>query len=233
MSGHAALLVVFPESALPPLPRGCYSARGMTLEEARRILGLSEKEDVKDRLEEFLAARERIADMVRNAPNETLALRFQDGLIEFDKALAVLRENSEKEPEEVVRAREWMAAARDSEPKEKDPVAEAPASPSEPVTPAPVVAAPAAPPASIPDPVSPAPVETAPVASTTPAPDSVNPSPGAITPPPPIPEQVAPAPAAITPAASASPAPEPTSSAPAVAAPVASPASVPEPITPA
>ena len=60
----------------------------MTLEEARRILGLAAEEDVKDRLGEFAAARERIAELVRSAPNDTLALRYQDGLVEFDKAEA-------------------------------------------------------------------------------------------------------------------------------------------------
>jgi tetratricopeptide (TPR) repeat protein/nitrous oxidase accessory protein NosD len=136
----------------------------MTLEEARRTLGLSADEDVRNRLGEFMAARERIADMVRGAPNETLALRYQDGLIEFDKALAVLREESEKEPHEVVRAREWMAAARGSEsaaPK-LEPTGEAPApvAPPEPptqpaaTTPAPApVAAPARAPAPVASPL--------------------------------------------------------------------------------
>ncbi|MCW1886310.1 right-handed parallel beta-helix repeat-containing protein [Luteolibacter flavescens] len=99
----------------------------MTLEEARRILGLSADDDVNNRLGEFSAARERIADMVRGAPNDVLAMRYQDGLVEFDKALAVLREESEKEPEDVIRAREWMTAARGGtadEPK-AGPVAEA------------------------------------------------------------------------------------------------------------
>ncbi|MCW1925205.1 right-handed parallel beta-helix repeat-containing protein [Luteolibacter arcticus] len=121
----------------------------MTLEEARRTLGLSAEEDVKNRLGEFAAARNQIAELVRSAPNETLALRYQDGLIEFDKALAVLREESEKEPEHVVRAREWMVAARGSPPEE--PKAETP------------------PPALTPPPPSPTPPPPPPVA-TTPAP---------------------------------------------------------------
>ena len=54
---------------------------------------------------------DRIAELVRTAPNETLALRYQDGLIEFERALAVLREEAEKEDPEVVKRREWMAAA--------------------------------------------------------------------------------------------------------------------------
>lgn len=75
-----------------------------------------------NRLGEFAAARERIAEMVRTAPNDALAMRYQDGLIEFDKALAVLREESEKEPEHVVKAREWMAAARGAEAEETKPL---------------------------------------------------------------------------------------------------------------
>lgn len=110
----------------------------MTLEEARRILGLSANEDVRNRLGEFNAARERIAELVRSAPNDTLAMRYQDGLMEFDKALAVLREESEKEPHEIVRAREWMAAAVGS------PSGDSPAETPAPVTPPPPPPQPAA-----------------------------------------------------------------------------------------
>lgn len=64
----------------------------MTLNEARKILGLGPDEDPRPHLPEFKAARERIAEMVRSAPNETLGARYQDGLIEFDQALAAVRE---------------------------------------------------------------------------------------------------------------------------------------------
>ncbi len=64
----------------------------MTLTEARKILGLGPDEDPRPHLSEFRAARERIAEMVRTAPNETLGDRYQEGLIEFDKALAAVRE---------------------------------------------------------------------------------------------------------------------------------------------
>lgn len=87
----------------------------MTLEEARRILGLSADEDPSAHFDEFTAARNRIADLVRTAPNETIALRYQDGLVEFEKALAALREEMEKEDPEVAKRREWMAAARGSD----------------------------------------------------------------------------------------------------------------------
>ncbi len=66
--------------------------REMTLTEARKILGLEPDEDPRPHLEEFRAVREQIADMVRSAPNELLAQRYQHGLVEFDKALAAVRE---------------------------------------------------------------------------------------------------------------------------------------------
>lgn len=64
----------------------------MTLVKARKILGLGPDEDPRPHLAEFRAARERIAEMVRTAPNETLGDRYQEGLVEFDKALAAVRE---------------------------------------------------------------------------------------------------------------------------------------------
>ena len=67
----------------------------MTLTEAREILGLGPDEDPRPHLDEFRAVRERIADMVRTAPNEMLAARYQEGLVEFDRALAAVREKCE------------------------------------------------------------------------------------------------------------------------------------------
>lgn len=67
----------------------------MTLEDARKILGLGPKDDPAAHLAEFRQARERIAEFVRSAPNETLALRYQEGLVEFDRALAAIREHQE------------------------------------------------------------------------------------------------------------------------------------------
>jgi parallel beta-helix repeat protein len=67
----------------------------MTLKEARKILGLGPDEDPRPHLSEFKAARERIAEMVRSAPNETLGDRYQVGLVEFDQALAAVRESLE------------------------------------------------------------------------------------------------------------------------------------------
>lgn len=64
----------------------------MTLTEARKILGLGPDEDPRPHLAEFEAARERIAEMVRAAPNENLGDRYQAGLVEFDQALAAIRE---------------------------------------------------------------------------------------------------------------------------------------------
>ncbi|WP_411827421.1 right-handed parallel beta-helix repeat-containing protein [Luteolibacter sp. AS25] len=64
----------------------------MTLTEARKILGLGADEDPRPHLEEFKKVREQIADMVRTAPNDMLAERYQQGLVEFDRALAAVRE---------------------------------------------------------------------------------------------------------------------------------------------
>lgn len=88
----------------------------MTLEEARRILGLSADESPSEHFDEFTAARNRIAELVRTAPNDTIALRYQDGLVEFERALAALREEMTKEDPEVAKRNEWMAAARGSDP---------------------------------------------------------------------------------------------------------------------
>jgi parallel beta-helix repeat protein len=82
----------------------------MTLEEARRTLGLSADEDPTTHFSEFEAARNRIAELVRTAPNDTIALRYQDGLIQFERALAALREQAEKD-QEARKRQEWMAAA--------------------------------------------------------------------------------------------------------------------------
>lgn len=67
----------------------------MTLEEARKILGLGPNDDPAAHLAEFREARERIAEFVRSAPNESLAVRYQGGLEEFDRALAAVREHLE------------------------------------------------------------------------------------------------------------------------------------------
>ncbi len=67
----------------------------MTLAEARNILGLTPDEDPCPHLEEIRSAREKIAVLVRTAPNETLALRYQEGLAEFDRAIAAVREHME------------------------------------------------------------------------------------------------------------------------------------------
>lgn len=64
----------------------------MNLSEARKILGLGPAEDPSPHLAEFKDAREHIAAMVRSAPNETLAERYQNGLVEFDQALAAIYE---------------------------------------------------------------------------------------------------------------------------------------------
>jgi hypothetical protein len=67
----------------------------MTFHDACKILGLGPEEDPRPHLAEFQAARERIAEMVRTAPNDQLAIRYQEGLVEFDQALAAVREHLE------------------------------------------------------------------------------------------------------------------------------------------
>ncbi|MDP4779933.1 MAG: right-handed parallel beta-helix repeat-containing protein, partial [Akkermansiaceae bacterium] len=65
------------------------------LTEARKILGLGAEEDPRPHLGEFRSVREKIADMVRTAPNDQLEERYQEGLVEFDQAMAVMREHLE------------------------------------------------------------------------------------------------------------------------------------------
>jgi len=66
----------------------------MTLEKARRVLGLAPGDNPARFLDELSAAREKIAEMVRSAPTGTLALRYQEGLDEFDEALALIRKET-------------------------------------------------------------------------------------------------------------------------------------------
>ena len=68
----------------------------MTLSEARVILGLGQGEDPHSYLREFRLVRERLAAMVRDAPDEALAARYQQGLMEMDRALAAVREHLEE-----------------------------------------------------------------------------------------------------------------------------------------
>ena len=63
----------------------------MTVAEARKILGIGPDEDPRPHFGEFGNARERIVGMVRSAPNETLAGLYQEGLREFDEALALIQ----------------------------------------------------------------------------------------------------------------------------------------------
>lgn len=67
----------------------------MNLTEACNILGIGPGADPCLAPERFAPARERLAEMVRSAPNEMLAMRFQEELVEFDRALAALREHAE------------------------------------------------------------------------------------------------------------------------------------------
>lgn len=75
----------------------------MDAEEARKVLGLECNEDWHAHLDAFAAARQGIADLVRMAPTETMALRYQEGLMEFDRAMAFFREvDARKRREELL-----------------------------------------------------------------------------------------------------------------------------------
>lgn len=67
----------------------------MNLSEARHLLGLGPDEDLRLHGKEFGIVRERIAEMVRSEADEKLAARYQEGLMDFDKALAAVRESLE------------------------------------------------------------------------------------------------------------------------------------------
>ena len=76
----------------------------MTLEEARNVLGLGPEDCPSDYMEQLGEARERLATMVRDAPNDTIAIRYQDSLQEFDRALAALREEAERQRKQKIAA---------------------------------------------------------------------------------------------------------------------------------
>ena len=57
----------------------------MTLEQARNVLGLGPTDCPSGHMDELVEAREQLATMVRDAPNDTIALRYQDSLQEFDR----------------------------------------------------------------------------------------------------------------------------------------------------
>jgi parallel beta-helix repeat protein len=64
----------------------------MDAEQARRVLGLQSDDDWAIHESSFQAARQQIADLVRKSPTEAMAQRYQEGLMEFDRALAFFRE---------------------------------------------------------------------------------------------------------------------------------------------
>jgi parallel beta-helix repeat protein len=76
----------------------------MTLDDAKTVLGLAADDDPVARLPELTATREQLAAMIRTAPNDTIALRYQEGLQEFDRALAAVREEDERRKHEKMAA---------------------------------------------------------------------------------------------------------------------------------
>lgn len=73
----------------------------MDAEQARRVLGLQSDDDWTLHEAAFLAARQRMADLVRQSPTEAMAQRCQDGLMEFDRALAFFREQKYTAPDRI------------------------------------------------------------------------------------------------------------------------------------
>jgi len=63
----------------------------MRLEDARRVLGLGPDEDPAPRMAHFEATRQRIIELIRSAPNDVVALHYQQSLVDFERALQVLQ----------------------------------------------------------------------------------------------------------------------------------------------
>ena len=75
----------------------------MDTQEARKVLGLACNEHWHEHLDAFAEARESIVDLIRMAPTDSMALRYQEGLMEFDRAMAFFREaDARKFREEVL-----------------------------------------------------------------------------------------------------------------------------------
>ena len=71
----------------------CQPTTAMTLDQARKLFGLGPDDDPRPYLADYRLAREHIAELVRSAPDEALALNYQAGLVEFDQALAAILES--------------------------------------------------------------------------------------------------------------------------------------------
>lgn len=65
----------------------------MTLQQARKILGLAVDEDPRPHFDDFQKARDHIATMVRTAPDPEMTGRYMKGLVEFDEALGVVKQS--------------------------------------------------------------------------------------------------------------------------------------------
>lgn len=70
----------------------------MTYAEAIKVLGLGPDEDPLGQMDRFAEARERMAKLVEEAPNETIGRAYQDALLEFEKAMERMK-NGEGELE--------------------------------------------------------------------------------------------------------------------------------------
>ena len=73
----------------------------MDAEQARRVLGLQSDDDWTLHEAAFQAARQGMADLVRQSPTDAMAQRYQEGLMEFDRALAFFREQKNTAPDRI------------------------------------------------------------------------------------------------------------------------------------
>ncbi len=73
----------------------------MDAEQARRVLGLQSDDDWTLHEAAFLATRQHMAELVRQSPTDAMAQRYQDGLMEFDRALAFFREQNHSAPDRI------------------------------------------------------------------------------------------------------------------------------------
>lgn len=65
----------------------------MNISTARDILGISPEEDLRASRTDLYKTRDMIAEIVRTAPNEQIASRYQKSLTDFDQALTAIQEH--------------------------------------------------------------------------------------------------------------------------------------------
>ena len=76
--------------------KGLPTPTPMTIEEAKKILGLAEDQDPTKVLGDLAHARDQLASMAADAPTEALKERFESELREFEEAMGLLQEEAER-----------------------------------------------------------------------------------------------------------------------------------------